>query len=75
MRITVYLPDEIGRKVKEHTDNVSSFVQEALSEKFERDEQYEARRRLLTWAGTGIPDDLYETNQRERRQGDRNLTP
>lgn len=74
MRITIRLPDELGEEVKRRTDNVSAYVKEALDEKLQRERRDEARRRLLRFAGTGYVDpSIYEINQRERREGDRDF--
>ena len=71
MRITVRVPDELGKEVKRRTDNVSAYVTDALTEKLQKEKRDEARRELLQFAGTGIDEDLHEINQRERREGDR----
>lgn len=71
MRISATIPDEIGRAVKEETDNVSAFVAEALEEKLMRIRQKKARERLLDLAGSGgFRADFDEKLRKERRDGD-----
>ena len=74
MRITIRLPDEVGEEVKRRTDNVSAYFKEAVAEKLRKEKREEARRRLLRFAGTGVDPDLYEINQRERRESDRTVS-
>jgi hypothetical protein len=72
MRISATIPDEVGRAVKEETDNVSAFVAEALEEKLMRIRQKKAREQLLDLAGSGgFRADFDEELQTERRDGDR----
>lgn len=72
MRITATVPDEVGRAVKDETDNVSAFVAEALQEKLARIRQKRARKDLLDLAGTGgVRGDVDEELQNERRDHDR----
>jgi hypothetical protein len=73
MRITIRLPDDIGEEVKSRTDNVSAYFKEAVAEKMRKEKRYEARRALLRYAGTGVDSDIYETNRRERHEGDRDF--
>lgn len=74
MRITIRLPDELGDEVKRRTDNVSAYVQEAITEKLQKEKRDAARQRLLRFAGTGVDPTIYDLNQRERRDGDRDVT-
>ena len=72
MRISATIPDDLGREVKEKTENVSAFVAEALEEKLTRMRKEEARRNLLGLAGSGgVRGDVHEELQRDRREGDR----
>ena len=73
MRITVRIPDDLGEDVKRRTDNVSAYVTEALTEKLRREKRDEARRELLRFAGTGVDSSLYDINQQQRREGDRDF--
>ncbi|NBB84654.1 MAG: hypothetical protein GVY12_00295 [Bacteroidetes bacterium] len=72
MRITATVPDELGKAVKEETDNVSAFVAEALQEKLEREQQQRARKKILELAGTEeFSEDVLEILQQERRESGR----
>ncbi len=74
MRITVTVPDEIGKEVKSRTDNVSAYVSDALEERLRKEKRDAARRDLLRFAGTGgVDPDINEINQRWRREGDRDF--
>jgi Arc/MetJ-type ribon-helix-helix transcriptional regulator len=74
MRITVRVPDDLGEDIKSRTDNVSAYVTEALREKIGREKRYEARKRLLKYAGKGEVDpDIYDLNKLWRYEGDRDL--
>jgi len=72
MRITATVPDELGKAVKEETDNVSAFVAEALEEKLARERQQRARKKILELAGTEeFSEDVLEILQQERRESGR----
>lgn len=75
MRITVRVPDDLGKEIKHRTDNVSAYVMEALTEKLERERRRVARQEILERAKDGGPpdEDLHAINQRERRDGDRDF--
>lgn len=71
MQITVRLSDELGEDVKRRTDNVSSYVAEALTEKIQREERRRARQEILDMAGGGQVDPaLHDQNQRMRQDED-----
>lgn len=75
MRITVPVPDDIGESVKATSDNVSSYVGEALREKGGRDRRREARQNILdgihAYDGPGSEEGAEEKLHRERRDRDR----
>lgn len=72
MRITATVPDELGKAVKEQTDNVSAFVAEALQEKLDRLHQRAARERVQALAGSGGVEASFDEYLRaERRSGER----
>lgn len=72
MRITVRLSDELGEDVKRRTDNVSRFVEEALTEKIQREERRRARQEILHMAGgESVDPTLHDQNQNMRRNEDR----
>lgn len=72
MRITATVPDELGKAVKEETDNVSAFVAEALEEKLARERQQRARKKILELAGTEeFSEDVLEILKQERRESGR----
>lgn len=74
MRITVTVPDEIGKEIKGRTDNVSAYVSEALEERLQKEKRRQARLELLEMAGKGHVDpEIDAINQRERREGDRDF--
>lgn len=77
VRITVRLPDDVGEEVKQRTNNVSAYVTEALTEKLERERRRAARKELLRLAKEGgrSDADLHAINQRQRREGDRDVHP
>lgn len=68
MRITATVPDELGKAVKEETDNVSAFVAEALEEKLARERQQRARKKILELAGKGKVDRNFDAILREERR-------
>lgn len=72
MRVTVRLPDDLGRELKERTENVSAYVTDAISEKIRREKRRSSREKILDLAGCS-PDatQLHDENQRFRRQGER----
>ncbi|MCS3748863.1 post-segregation antitoxin (ccd killing protein) [Salinibacter ruber] len=72
MRITVRLSDDLGEDVKRRTDNVSRYVEEALTEKIRREERRRARQEILDMAGDESVDPaLHDQNQQMRRTEDR----
>ena len=72
MRITVTVPDELGREVKAQTDNVSAFVADALAEKLAADKRRAAREHIRQLAGQFEADsDLLDRLHEERRSSDR----
>ena len=72
MRITVRLSDDLGEDVKRRTDNVSRYVEEALTEKIQREERRRARQEILDMAGgESVDPALHDQNQRMRQDEDR----
>jgi post-segregation antitoxin (ccd killing protein) len=72
MRITVRLSDDLGEDVKRRTDNVSRYVEEALTEKIRREERRRARQEILDMAGDeSVAPALHDQNQQMRRTEDR----
>ena len=72
MRITVRLSDDLGEDVKRRTDNVSRYVEEALTEKIQREERRRARQEILDMAGgESVDSALHDQNQQMRRDEDR----
>ncbi len=72
MRITVRLSDDLGEDVKRRTDNVSRYVEEALTEKIQREERRRARQEILDMAGgESVEPALHDQNQQMRRTEDR----
>ena len=53
MRITVRLPDDLGEDVKRRTDNVSRYVEEALTEKISARSVAGPAKRFSTWSREG----------------------
>lgn len=75
MRITVRIPDDLGEEVKSRTNNVSAYVQEALSDKLKLEKRRQALNRIRRHMGTAnVPDNIHEIIQRERREGDRDFS-
>ena len=77
MRITIRVPDDLGAELKERTNDVSAYVLDALAEKLRRERRRAAREEILEKAQEGgtPADDIYDINQRERREGDRMFSP
>lgn len=72
MRITVRLSDDLGEDVKHRADNVSRYVEEALTEKIRREERRRARQEILDMAGgESVDPALHDHNQQMRRTEDR----
>jgi post-segregation antitoxin (ccd killing protein) len=75
MRITVRLSDGLGEDLKRRTDNVSRYVEEALTEKIQREERRRARQEILDMAeGESIDPALHDQNQKMRRDEGRHGT-
>ena len=71
MRITVRLSDDLGEDVKRHADNVSRYVEKALTEKIHREERRRARQETLDMAGGDAVDpSLHDQNQQRRQNED-----
>ena len=77
MQITVQVPDDLEAELKERTNDVSAYVLDALAEKLRRERRRAAREEILEKAQEGgtPADDIYDINQRERREGDRMFSP
>lgn len=72
MRVTVRLPDDLGKELKERTENVSAYVTDAVSEKIRREKRRSSREEILDLAGCSPgATHLHEENQQFRRQGER----
>lgn len=71
MRIIVRLSDDLREDVKRRTDNVSRYVEEALTEKIQREERRRNRQEILQMAGVESVDPiLHDQNQETCRDED-----